>query len=210
MIRPILLFSLLALSGCFGLSRGAPPQRYYVLGAGGAPGGTVPEVEADGPLIGLRPPRLAEYLASPFIVVREGTHRVGFSEFDRWGEDLDGAIQSAVARHLAARPPYRRVAIAPWAPESPPDYLVQLDVLHFEGVVPEDPAATEGEAHLLVNWEILQRQDGALLLRGVTEVREPGWTIGDFDGLVGLFDAGLGKLAEALALGVQSVPRPPN
>jgi hypothetical protein len=37
MIRLLLLSSLLALAGCFSLSREAPAQKYYVLGAGGRP-----------------------------------------------------------------------------------------------------------------------------------------------------------------------------
>lgn len=207
-MRPILMLAaLLALPGCFSLSRGAPPQQYYVLrgpSQSALPVG-VPVAAADAIAIGMRPPRLAEYLATPFIVVRLAPNRVTFSEFDRWGEDLARAIHVSVAGHIEARAPDRQVEIAPWPAQMQPEYVIELHVLHFEGVAPDDSQDSVGEAHLLVTWEILRRQGEVVLLRGVTEVREPGWVVGDFDGLVALLDEGLGTLAEALIIGLESV-----
>lgn len=211
--RPILLCLLVSLSGCFSLSKGAPALKHYVLGAGGhaerAPRGAVVEVEpgsAPTALIGLRPPSLADYLANSYIVVRRGIHRVGFSEFDRWGEDLARGVGRTLAGHMAARSPAHRVEAAPWPPGTRPEKLIQVHLLRFEGVAPEDTLAVAGEAHLLANWEILDAADGALLLSGTTEVRSAGWTVGDFDGLVGLLDAALDALAEDLVLGMERVP----
>ena len=67
--RPVLLLLLLSLAGCFGLNRGAPAPRHYVLGADGAGDATARPVAggAEPGTIGLRPLRLAEYLASPLI-----------------------------------------------------------------------------------------------------------------------------------------------
>jgi len=212
--RPILLAVLLALSGCFSLSRGAPPQQYYVLGGGRQSDEALPAVApvavGDSAVIGLRPPLLAEYLATPFIVVRAGPNRVDFSEFDRWGEDLARAIHLSVASHIEAGAPGWRVEIAPWPSQMQPEYLIELRVLHFEGVAPANPGASVGEAHVLVTWEILRRQGEVVLLRGVTEVRETGWVVGDFDGLVSLLDTGLGTLAETLTAGLKSVLPPPD
>jgi uncharacterized lipoprotein YmbA len=208
--RPILLTVLFALSGCFSLSRGAPPQQYYVLGGSRQSDGARPAVApvGDSVVIGLRPPLLAEYLATPFIVVRTGPNRVDFSEFDRWGEDLARAIHLSVASHMEAGAPGRRVEIAPWPSQMQPEYLIELQVLHFEGVVPATPGASVGEAHVQVTWEILRRQGEVVLLRGVTEVRESGWVVGDFDELVSLLDTGLGTLAEELTVGLESVLPP--
>ena len=69
----------------------------------------------------------------------------------------------------------------------------------------DDPV---GEAHLLATWEILDPIDGALRARGGTEVRRPGWTVGDFNGLVDLLDAGLGVLAEDLIRALEGVSQP--
>jgi hypothetical protein len=89
-----------------------------------------------------------------------------------------------------------------------PGYLVQLNLLRFEGVTLEDPEALEGEAQLSVNWEILRSSDGALLRQGTTEVRTPGWVVSDFDSLVGLLDDGLARVAEELVLGLEAVRVP--
>lgn len=196
-IRLLLASVLLAPWGC-SLSRNAPPQQHYVLGGGSRPDITAPVVDSGGPIIGLRPPRLAAYLDNPYIVVRRAPHRVGFSEFHRWGEDLARGVGRAVAGHLEARAPSWRIEVAPWGSGVHPDYVVQLHVLRFEGVVPDAAGAASGEAHLRATWEILRRQDGALVSGGTTEVREPGWTVGDFDGLVSRLDQGLATLAEAL------------
>lgn len=202
--RLLLVSILLAPWGC-SLSRHAPPQQHYVLGAGPPPHVTAPVVASDRPIIGLRPPRLAAYLDSPYIVIRRGPHRVVFSEFHRWGEDLAHGVGRAVAAHLASGAPSWRVVIAPWGPGSQPDYVVQLHVLRFEGVVPDAPGTSEGEAHLRATWEITRRENGQLLSRGTTEVGEPGWPMEDFEGLVNRLDQGLATLAEAVLADLERV-----
>ncbi|MGD2071737.1 MAG: PqiC family protein [Gemmatimonadota bacterium] len=203
-MRLLLASILLGPWGC-SLSRHAPPQQHYVLGESPRPDLPAPVADPGGPVIGLRPPRLAAYLDNPYIVVRRASNRVGFSEFHRWGEDLARGISRAVAGHLAPRASSWRIQIAPWGSQAQPDYVVQLHVLRFEGVVPEAGEASGGEAHVWATWEITRREDGALLSRGTTEVREPGWTVGDFDGLVSRLDQGLATLAQALLADLERV-----
>jgi len=210
----LLLFALLlSPAGCFSLRHDAPPQQHYVLGADrpselAAPPPDRPLTDPSGQLIGLRPPRLADYLATPFIVVRRGSHQVEFSEYHRWGEDLGRAINRTVAVRLAALVPSHRVERAPWPSGTSPALLIQLQILRFEGVGPERSESGEGEAHLLATWEILRPLDGAVLGRGTTEVREGGWSVGDFDGLVRLLDSGLATLAGDLALSLAGAEAP--
>lgn len=196
-IRLLLTTTLLVAWGC-GLSRHAPPQRHYVLGEASRPDVAGSPVEPGGPVIGLRPPRVAAYLETPHIVVRRSPHRVGFSEFHRWGESLARGISRAVAGHLEAGAPSWRIEIAPWRAGEPPDYVVQLHILRFEGVAPDASEDSAGEARLSATWEITRLQDGARLSLGTTDVREPGWTVGDFDGLVSRLDRGVATLAGAL------------
>jgi hypothetical protein len=106
---------------------------------------------------------------------------------------------------MEANVPGRRIEIAPWSSGVQPDYLIQLHVLNFEGVAPDGPDSLEGEAHTFVSWEILSSPDEAVLLRGVTEARESGWTVGDFDSLVTLLDAGLAATADDLVAGLESL-----
>jgi len=220
----ILISAILLLSGCFSLSRDAPPQQHYVLGGGVSDTRDTPELvigadqDAAPTLVGLRPPRMADYLANPFLVVRYGTHRVEFSEFHRWGEELGRGINGTLALLLSEEAPGLRAVAAPWPTGAMPEYLVQLQVLRFEGVVPENAGAPgtgdrgaergesvpgSGSSHLRASWEIIRQRDGATVARGTTDVLEPGWTPGEHGELVRRLDAAVatlaGDLAEALA-----------
>lgn len=201
-IRFLLLSALLAVGGCFSLARDPSPPRHYVLGGGGKAAASTAAPSRTS--IGLRPPRLAEYLMTPFIVVRRDVHQIGFSEFDRWGEDVVHGIGRTVARSMSARAPSLRVETTPWPTTAQPEYVVEMDVVRFEGVAPADSLAVGGEAHLLATWEITRRRDGSLVASGTTEVREPGWTVGDFHGLVALLEAALDTLAAELVLGLEA------
>lgn len=210
-IRLILPLSLLALTGCFGLGRGEPPQRHYVLGEGKQPAEAAspgPAGDVTGIALGLRRPRLAEYLESPFMVIRRGVNQIEFSEFHRWGETLEQGINRTVAGYLATKEPVGRVEFAPWPPRTNLDYVIQLHVLRFEGLVPDDAAVTEGEVLVQATWEILRAADGVVLTRGTTEYREGGWKLEDYDSLVSLLQVGLSVLAEELVTGLKSIMAP--
>ncbi len=212
--RLLLLATLASMAGCMSLSRDAPPQRHYVLGSGATPqalslsAGVAQPADSTAPLIGLRLPRVADYLASPFIVVRHGVHQVEFSEYHRWGEDLGHAINRTVSGLLAELAPTHRIVTAPWPGGASPDRVIQLHILRFEGVKTEHEESPTGEAHVLATWEILRPLDGSLLARGTVEVREDGWSVGDFDALVSLLDEGLRAVAEELAVHLTGAPSP--
>lgn len=200
------LVVLVASAGCVSLSRGAPAPQHYVLSGGPSMGATAPAEDSASPAIGLRRPQIPSYLTAPHIVVRQGVHEIGFSEFHRWGEQLGDGINRALAGHLAAEGSFRTINVAPWTPRAVHDYVIQLSVLHFEGVVPDPGAPLEGEAHLLIMWEIIRPGDGILVARGATEHRERGWRVEDFGNLVTLLDAGLGLLAGDLAAAIGALP----
>jgi len=217
--RLILPVALLALTGCFSLSRDAPPVRQYVLsgaavpeaGAALAEAGIVPR-DLAGLTIGVRRLDLAPYLATPSIVVRRGAHEIVHSEFHRWSEEPGQAINRAVAGYLAAHAPFGAVHIAPWPVRARYDYLIQLHVSRFEGVAPEAASAVEGAVHVQATWEILRHQDGAVLARGDTDYLQPGWRVGDYPGLVAMLDRALVVLARDLAasLGDLTSVAPPS
>lgn len=205
MIRLILLLILFGLPGCFSLGRETPVEQHYVLGGSRLQETGAPAERLAGLAVGLRPLQLAEYLETPLIVVRQGSHQIRFSEFHRWGGDLGAGVNRAVAGYLVSRAPFRGVDVVPWPPRTQHDYLIQLHLLRFEGLAPEDPAASEGEAHLLATWEIIGQQDGEVLARGTTDYRARGWTVGDYDGLVTLLDAGLRELSGDLVAGLEEL-----
>jgi uncharacterized lipoprotein YmbA len=204
-IRLIGLATLVGLTGCFSLGRKEPPQQHFVLGGSLPADGAAPARDGRGLAIGVRRLQLATYLESPFIVIRRGAHEITFSEFNRWGERLDGGINQAVSRHLLAGAPFRAVDVAPWAPRAEYDYLIQLQVLRFEGLAPENAAATEGVVHVLAAWEVIRSKDGAVLARGTTDYREPGWKVDDYTALVTALDRGVGALADDLIRGITTL-----
>ena len=198
-IRRILPSLLISLAGCFSLSRNPPPVQHYVLGGAGPADVRTASRDTTDIAVGVRRLQLASFLETPFIVVRRGAQRITFSEFHRWGEDLGGGINRAVAEYLAPRAPFARLDVAPWPLGMNHDYLIELHVLSFEGMAPEDPSAQEGEAHLLATWQIIRQQDGEVVGQGTTDFRKGGWRVGDYAGLVALLDAGLAALAADLA-----------
>jgi uncharacterized lipoprotein YmbA len=136
-------------------------------------------------------------------VIRRGPNQIEFSELHRWGVPLGGGINEAVAGRLFQRGSFKSVDVAPWSPGERPDYLIQLDVVRFEGLVPEEGTSLEGEARMLIRWEIIRPADGAVLTRGTTDHRPDGWNVGDYAGLVTLLDAGLGALSDDLTAGIE-------
>lgn len=206
------MLTLALLPGCFSLGRTSPTLEEYVIGGARSPDTAAPIAGLDGVAVGVRRLDLADYLASPAIVVRRGSHEVLTSDFHRWGEDLAAGINRSVAEHLAGTGSFRAVDVAPWPVRSSHDYLVQLHITRFEGVVPAGTStagreaggaaagAPEGAAHVQASWEIIQPQEGTVLARGATEHREEGWVAGDYAALVALLDEGLAVLARDLAM----------
>jgi len=196
----VMLAGVVGLPGCFSLSRNEPPQRHYVLGAEIA-GGAGAEAPGAGSLtIGLRRLRLAPYLDLPFLAVRHGANEVRYSEFHRWGEPLGPGIGRVFTGLLAAGAPVRAVDLAPWPARERHDYLIQLQVDRFEGLVSEDPAVAMGEVLMVASWEIIGPLDGVVLARGRTEHRKQGWMPDDHAGMVRSLDAGLEILAREVAV----------
>src|SRR5690606_6137594 len=95
---------------------------------------------------------------------------------------------------------FQAVRVAPWPSRSRYEYLIQLHVTRFEGVVPDEGAATEGIAHVRATWEIIRPEDERVMARGNAEHREEDWTVGDYAGLVALLDQGLAVVAREVAL----------
>lgn len=205
----IISFVLLTLAGCFSLRHDAEPVRQYVLsgaamteaGAVLAEAGTSSGHLSD-LMIGVRRLDLSSYLATPSIVVRRGAHEIEHSELHRWSEEPGQAINRAVAGYLAVAAPFRAVDVAPWPVRSRYDYVVQLHVSRFEGVAPGEPSAVEGEVHMQASWEIIRHTDGAVLARGRTDYRQPGWRVGDYAALVATLDRGLVTLARDLTASI--------
>lgn len=207
-IRLFLFLVLAGLTGCFSLGRDEPTQQHFVLGGRPMPDTVMPSQQLTGLRIGIRQLQLAEYLESRLIVVRQGQHQIRFSEFNRWGGTLSSGVNRALAGYLKALAPVETVDVAPWASRATHDYLIQIQLLHLEGLAPEEPTDLEGGAHVRASWEIINPQDGAVLARGTTDYRDDGWTVGDYAGLVERLDAGLWELSRDVVAALETLGGP--
>lgn len=198
--------ALLALAGCFRLSRDAPRVKYFVLSGAATAASSRPPSTPDtaGIALGLRRLDLASYLSRPAIVMRRGANEIVVSDFHRWGEELAEGINRVVAAHLASEPLVRVVDVAPWAARARHDYLVQLHVFRFEGAT--DSAATEGRSHLTAGWDIIRPVDGRVLVRGSTDAFGAPWRIGDYAALVSGLDAALSSMARDIRGCLSRIP----
>jgi uncharacterized protein len=196
------------LPGCVSLGRDSPPLELYVIGGAPPPAVAAPLPGLADITVGLRRLHLAPYLATPAIVVRRGPHEILTSDYHRWGEDVAEGINRAVARYLADGAQLGTVDVAPWPARARYDYLVQLRVTRFEGVIPaaspagvaDDPEGAMGAVHMEATWEIIRQQDETVLTRGTTDFREDTWRVGDYAALVALLDRGLVVLARDLTV----------
>ena len=209
--RLVLVLALVALTGCFSLSRDEPVQQHYVLGGDRTPERRATPDSLAGLSIALRRLDLADYLNNPLIVVRQGPQQIKFSESQRWGENPVEGITRTVASYLLSRAPLGAVDTAPWPRGVVYNYTVQLHIMQFEGVATESVGpegtleGTAGEARLLATWEILGPR--SVLERGTTDFRER-WDVGNYASLVELLDTGLSELADDLVTGLAKIVTP--
>jgi len=197
LILIVLAIGTVSTTGCFRLARKSPPVERYVLGGIRAAPVETRAAESDtvGLSIGLRRIDLAPYLSTLAIVVRRADNEIITTGFHRWAESPSAGLNRAVSGYLAASPSIRSVDVAPWPVRTAQDFIVQLHVVRLEGVMTD---TQRGEAQLLSRWEIIRPVDGALLARGATDHRVPGWVVNDYAGLVSRLDEGLVVLARDL------------
>jgi uncharacterized lipoprotein YmbA len=204
--RLVLLAGVLALvvGSCVRLPSPRPSNTQYYLLESAPPSDTAEN--AAGLRLGLRKPRLADYLDTRALVTRRGTNEIHFPEFHRWGEELGPALNRVVALNLEAQPGIQSAEVVPWPRGTNFDYVVQLRVLRFEGVGPpppgedadDDAPIPEGHSQMLVGWSVLGPEGETVRARGQTRHRIDGWPVTDYGDLVSKLDTSLVVLAEDL------------
>jgi len=216
-VRALLAASLLGLVlvGCVRLLEPRPSNINYYLLDSDLRADTV-ATDTSGLTVGLRRPQLASYLDATRIVTRHGQNTIRFSDFHRWGEDLDRALNRVVALNLERQPGIQSVETVPWPSGFRSDYVVQLRVLRFEGVGPEPPGPDadddaplpEGHSQMAVRWTILGPDGETPRHQGLTHHRETGWPVTDYTDLAAKLDTSLTVLAEDIGTRLRTLDRP--
>ena len=209
----------LALTGCVRLLEPRTSDAtYHLLDGASAPDTTSAAPappDTTGLRIGLRTPRLASYLDETRIVTRHDANTIEFSEFHRWGEDLDQGIGRTVARALEAGPGVQSVETVPWPRDTTFDYLLQLQVFRFEGVGPRPPGPDadddaplpEGHVQMRVRWTVLDPTDETIQARDRTEHRTADWPVTDYRALTSHLGTSLHVLADSIGARLDALDR---
>ena len=151
--RLIMAFLVVSLSGC---SHNSEPVQFYMLNAnsGGVVSPSVHDV-VQGPVVGLGPIRIPEYLNRSQMIMAVTDNQYVFSEEHRWAERLDQNISLALFKALPNQLNTDRIVRYPWPQRQVIDYQVGIDILEF--IVDEN-----GQSRLIAQWFIKHNEQSVI------------------------------------------------
>ena len=146
------LLVIIFITGC---AKNSKPIEYYMLDASvGIPSNE--SIENDnGPLIGLGPIRLPEYLDRFQMVIAVSENKYKLIENHRWAEKLDQNVSLALFKSLPAQLGTDRVVRYPWSQRPGVDFQVKIDILELN-------INQTGQSKLVAQWAI-KSKDKTLL-----------------------------------------------
>jgi uncharacterized lipoprotein YmbA len=145
--------STLFLSGCM---RTNGPVQFYLLNADSGVADTVRVANASqGPVIGLGPIRIPDYLNRPQMLVGVADNQYRLFEDHRWAERLDQNISLALFKALPRQLGTDRIVRFPWPQRQAVDYQIGIDILEFN-------VDADGQSRLLAQW-FVKHKDKTLI-----------------------------------------------
>jgi uncharacterized lipoprotein YmbA len=106
---------------------------------------------SQGPVIGLGPIRIPEYLNRPQMIVAIADNQYRLSEDNRWAEPLDQNISLALFKALPLQLGTDRIVRFPWSQRQVIDYQIGIDILEFN-------VDAKGQSSLIAQW-FVKRKD---------------------------------------------------
>ncbi len=189
---PILLFLFFASSGCIDLAPQHDPTRIFVLNGDQA---SIPPAGQAGLKVKISRIELPSYLNNSKMAARKGGLEITYSEFNRWGEDLDAAIGRNLLNALSANPDVSQATLFPAGEGGEFDIRVTVRIQRFEG-------ENDNAAILKAQWEIADFNTREIIQTGKTNARRP-WDGKDYATLAqGLSDT-LNELGRDLSIALQ-------
>ena len=179
------------LVGCMG--KPTPATRFYVLSPLEADVTLVNETESRGAIsVEVASLRLPQYLDRPQIVTRSSENRLKLAEFHQWGGNLRKNMMRTLARNLSQLLATPNIAIAPYRPPIPPDFLIDMEVMQFE-------RNFSGQVQLSTQWRLSRGEDREVLKTQITDLTSPSATEGsDFEHIVSDMSLLLGELSQII------------
>jgi len=149
-LTPILIIIFLA--GC---AKNSKPIEYYMLDA--SVGISTNEIieNDNGPLIGLGPIRLPEYLDRFQMVVAVSENKYKLIENHRWAEKLDQNVSLALFKSLPAQLGTDKMVRYPWPQRPGVDFQVKIDILELN-------IDQTGQSKLVAQWSIKSKDETLL------------------------------------------------
>lgn len=129
-VAGLLLGTLLVLYACAGNA----PVRFYILSPLPAPSQRASiEQNTTGPITGIGPVTLPDYLNRPQIVTRAGQNSVEISDGHHWAGELRQSFTRVLVENLSLLLPTNRIATYPWRKTVPIQRQVTVNVMKFDG-----------------------------------------------------------------------------
>jgi len=139
-----LLFFTFLILGC---AKSSKPIEYYMLDASVGIDNNQTLKGDEGPMIGLGPIRLPEYLDRFQMVVAVSENKYKLIDGHRWAEKLDQNISLALFKTLPLQLGTDRMIRYPWLQRPGVDFQVKIDILELN--VDQD-----GQSQLVAQWSI--------------------------------------------------------
>lgn len=183
-------------TGCASLlPEPAPPPAYYILTA-------VPEAERPrptgkmpaGPIVGVAPVSLPDYLDSLEIVVRTTRNTLDRADSHNWAAPLEDNFAGVLADNLGVMIPTNRVTVLPGELFFRPDIQVSVHVSKFE-------RDTEGLVTLVARWALLG-QDGQELITMQRSVFQQPAPADNYDAIVSAMSTTVAQLSSEIAAAI--------
>ena len=130
-----------------GCAKSSKPVEYYMLDASVGIDNNQTLKGDEGPMIGLGPIRLPEYLDRFQMVVAVSENKYKLIDGHRWAEKLDQNISLALFKTLPSQLGTDRMIRYPWPQRSGVDFQVKIDILELN--VDQD-----GQSQLVAQWSI--------------------------------------------------------
>ena len=191
----ILCFLHLSILGCAGTS---PPSKYYMLTALQKEETQQLRIHPDTRIsLRLAPVDIPDYLDRPQIMSRKGKNQLHRAEFERWAGPLRENIYTVLRENLSVLLPTEKASLVSWDSPVPSEYLIAVEITHFEAV-------PHNTVLLTARWTILEENGKTVAASGETHLDEKR-DGQEYDDIVSAMSRALGALSRQLAQEVASV-----
>jgi len=174
-------------------AKSSKPVEYYMLDASVGIDNNQTLKGDEGPMIGLGPIRLPEYLDRFQMVVAVSENKYKLIDGHRWAEKLDQNISLALFKTLPGQLGTDKMIRYPWPQRPGVDFQVKIDILELN--IDQD-----GQSQLIAQWSI-KSKDKTILNKRSTFTAQASTT--DIDKMVQAQSECLTKLGQEIVLNLK-------